>query len=77
MACGNNFWAEFELEYENVRPVLTIEKSLPFETETKDDVISSFISNPSYVSQPVYQLIEISVNNDILDNLELNIEEEE
>jgi len=67
----------FELEDENVQPSLTIEKALYFKTEIEDDVIITFISHPFYVPQYVYQLIETTVNDDVLEISKPNLEEEE
>lgn len=50
LACKNPLWDDFKLEDENVQPFLTIEKYFSFKTKIEDDVISSFISNPSFVS---------------------------
>ena len=40
-------WVDYEEEYENVRPILTIEKALRFQNETEDETINTFISCPN------------------------------
>ena len=55
--CEYSVWAVFELENENVQPVLTINKAMHFKDETKDGDISSFINNPPSTSHPAYQVI--------------------
>jgi hypothetical protein len=45
-------WAEFDPEESGVQSILTLGKALYFKDETKDDIASSFISNPPLVNQP-------------------------
>lgn len=46
------FWDEFEPKHEDVRIILNIGKDLYFKGEMEDDSISTFISNPNFVSCP-------------------------
>jgi hypothetical protein len=48
----NSLW--MDLEDESALPVLTIGKSLSFKDETEDELINSFISDPSAVTQNMY-----------------------
>jgi hypothetical protein len=48
----NSLW--MDLEDESTLPVLTIGKSLSFKDETEDELINSFISDPSVVTQNTY-----------------------
>ena len=41
----------------NIRSPLTIEDALDFKDQTKDDIISSFIHDPSSLTQPTFQLL--------------------
>jgi hypothetical protein len=49
----NSLW--MDLEDESALPVLTIGKSLSFKDETEDEIINSFICDPSVVKQNTYQ----------------------
>ena len=44
-------WDDSEVEYEDIRPVLTIGKALHFQNETKDETINTFISYPNSAPQ--------------------------
>jgi hypothetical protein len=48
----NYLW--MDLEDESALPVLTIGKSLSFKDETEDEIINSFIYDPSSVTQNTY-----------------------
>ena len=50
-------WADYEEEYEDVRPVLTIGKALHFQNETEDETINTFISCPNSAPQSAQQLL--------------------
>ena len=52
----NPLWMELE-EEEGIQPLLTIGKALTFKDETKDDAISNFISEPTYVNKIFYQIL--------------------
>ena len=44
-------WADYEEEYEVVRPIITIGKALLFQNETEDETINTFISCPNSTPQ--------------------------
>ena len=50
-------WADYEAEYEDIRPALTIGKALHFQNETKDETINTFISCPYSAPQSSQQLL--------------------
>jgi len=45
MDSGNPFWDEFEPDSDHSQPLVTLRKAQYFKNETKDDIISDFISN--------------------------------
>ena len=50
-------WVDYEEEYEDVRPVLTIGKALHFQNETEDETINTFISCPNSAPQSAQQIL--------------------
>ena len=50
-------WMDLE-EEEDIQSLLTIGKSLTFKTETEDDTIYNFISEPMYVTKIFYQIMD-------------------
>lgn len=61
LVCEDPIWDNIEYECDLTRLLLTIEKSITYKTKTKDDIISTCINNPSYVSWHVHQLIETTI----------------
>jgi hypothetical protein len=54
----NSLW--MDIEAESALPVLTIGKALSFKDKTEDDLINSFICDPSTVTQHMHhQLIRV------------------
>jgi hypothetical protein len=49
---GNSLW--MDIEDESTLPMLTIGKSLSFKDETEDEIINSFISDPSTITPNTY-----------------------
>ena len=54
---GTLLWMELE-EEEDIQPLLTIGRALTFKTETEDDTICNFISEPTSVTKRAYQILD-------------------
>ena len=52
-----SLWMDLE-EEEDIQSLLTIGKSLTFKTETEDDTICNFISEPMSVTKRAYQIMD-------------------
>lgn len=50
-------WDEFEIQEHDTLPLLEIRKDICFKDKIEDDSISSFISNPLFVTNPVSRLL--------------------
>lgn len=59
-----------------IRSILTISEPLSFKDEMEDDVISTFISSPNFVSDSTCQLLESIMSCTIQEAIELEIEVE-
>jgi hypothetical protein len=57
-------WVDYEVKYEDFRPVLTIEKALHFQNENEDGTINTFISFPNSSPQSAQQLLVTIINFD-------------
>lgn len=61
---------EPESEDEKIRPILTIDEALCFKDETEDNAISTFFSNPDFVSNSTCQLLEIVMSFNVQEVIE-------
>ena len=52
-----SLWMDLE-EEEDIHPLLTIGRALTFKTETADDTICNFISEPTSVTKRAYQILD-------------------
>jgi hypothetical protein len=48
----------------DLRPPLTLEEALRLKNQLEDDVISSFINNPTIISNPTCQMLKVVLDNE-------------
>ena len=69
-------WADYEEEYEDFTPVLTIGKALCFQNETEDETINTFISCPNSAPKSTHKLLATIMDGDNQKGITLETEAE-